>query len=245
MGEPHPEPTGLEEDSEDRSSNIGSQPDHRRQGQKGGTQVTNAPDQHRQCPTPPNTSTLSTHLPHANRPGQKPSDALQQQSDIDFCVSEHLFCFEPHGDDNPPKIPTDTTSPTRTSETTTSNYLPPDTSTTTSDGDSVLICPECDYTFISCIGLVSTLRIHHTEPGEPAPGAPTHTTDRRLHYHRAFTHHMGIFGYMRIQDSGAHCDVDGTNIQRTPSPPAIPTTAVTTYTTENRYPAPPNFSCSH
>ncbi|VDL91734.1 unnamed protein product [Schistocephalus solidus] len=31
------EPTGLEEDSEDKSSNLRSQPDRRRQGQKFGT----------------------------------------------------------------------------------------------------------------------------------------------------------------------------------------------------------------
>ncbi|VDL98083.1 unnamed protein product [Schistocephalus solidus] len=42
--------------------------DRRHQGQKSGTKVTSAPDQHRGCPGPANMPTLSTHLPRANRP---------------------------------------------------------------------------------------------------------------------------------------------------------------------------------
>ncbi|VDL93781.1 unnamed protein product [Schistocephalus solidus] len=90
------------------------------------------------------------------------------------------------------------------------------TSTTISDGDSLLSCPQCDRTFTSRIGLVGHLRIHRTETGEPVPGAPIHSRDRRLHcphYPRAFTHHMGLFGHMRIHDSGIHHNTDNTDIQ--------------------------------
>ncbi|VDL94549.1 unnamed protein product [Schistocephalus solidus] len=85
-----PEQTCLEKDSEDRSSNLRSQQDRRHHDQKSGTKVTNAPDQHRQSPRPANMPTLSTHLPHANRPGRTSSDAMHQQSDnanfyVKFC----------------------------------------------------------------------------------------------------------------------------------------------------------------
>ncbi|VDL91124.1 unnamed protein product [Schistocephalus solidus] len=59
-------------------------------------------------------------------------------------------------------ITTDTTCPTPTTEGTTSEYLPPDITTTTitstsptnSDGDSILTSPHCDRTFTPRIGLV-------------------------------------------------------------------------------------------
>ncbi|VDL96468.1 unnamed protein product [Schistocephalus solidus] len=58
----------MEKIREDWFSNLGGQPDRQRQGQKSGTKVTSAPDQHRQCPGPANMPALSTHLPRANRP---------------------------------------------------------------------------------------------------------------------------------------------------------------------------------
>ncbi|VDL90786.1 unnamed protein product [Schistocephalus solidus] len=73
-------------------------------------------------------------------------------------------------------------------------------------------------------GLVGHLRIHRTETGEPVPGAPQHSRDRRLHCPhcpRAFTHRMGNFGYMRIHDSGIHSKADNTDTPCTPSAPAI------------------------
>ncbi|VDL95910.1 unnamed protein product [Schistocephalus solidus] len=66
LGGSRPEPTGLK----DRGINLRSQPDRRRQGQKSGTKVTNAPDQHRQCPSPSYTSALLTHFPRANQSGR-------------------------------------------------------------------------------------------------------------------------------------------------------------------------------
>nr|VZH92939.1 unnamed protein product [Spirometra erinaceieuropaei] len=77
------------------------------------------------------------------------------------------------------------------------------TSPHSSDEDQDYTCPHCDRTFTSHIGLVSHLRIHRTETGEPVPGAPTYTHRTRLrcqHCPRTFTHRMGLFGHMRIHD---------------------------------------------
>ncbi|VDL90974.1 unnamed protein product [Schistocephalus solidus] len=104
------------------------------------------------------------------------------------------------------------------------------TTTAISDGDSLLNCPQCDCTFTSRIGLIGHLRSHHTETGEPVPGAPTHSRDRRFHCPhcpRAFTHRMGLFSHMRIHDSGIHRNADNTDIPCTPSAPAIRTATAT------------------
>nr|VZI22749.1 unnamed protein product [Spirometra erinaceieuropaei] len=84
----------------------------------------------------------------------------------------------------------------------------PDTTTGTTPATSIIrregqdyICPHCDRTFTSRIGLVGHLRIHRTETGEPVPGAPTYTHRTRLHCPhcpRTFRHRMGLFGHMRI-----------------------------------------------
>nr|VZI38645.1 unnamed protein product [Spirometra erinaceieuropaei] len=86
----------------------------------------------------------------------------------------------------------------------------PGTTTGTKPATSIIrregqdyICPHCDRTFTSRIGLVGHLRIHRTETGEPVPGAPTYTHRTRLHCPhcpRTFTHRMGLFGHMRIHD---------------------------------------------
>nr|VZI39939.1 unnamed protein product [Spirometra erinaceieuropaei] len=81
-----------------------------------------------------------------------------------------------------------------------------DTTTTSPDSrdeDQDYTCPHCDRTFTSRIGLVGHLRIHHSETGEPVPGAPTYTHQARLNYPhcpRTFRHRMGLFGHMRIHD---------------------------------------------
>ncbi|VDL96924.1 unnamed protein product [Schistocephalus solidus] len=114
------------------------------------------------------------------------------------------------------------------------------TTTTVSDGDSLINCPECDRTFTSRIGLVGHLRYHRTETGEPVPGAPTHSRDRRLHCPhcpRPFTNRMGLFGHMRINDSGLYRNTDNTDTPCTLSAPAILTTTATP-TTMNDIPQP-------
>nr|VZI27455.1 unnamed protein product [Spirometra erinaceieuropaei] len=49
------------------------------------------------------------------------------------------------------------------------------TTANASDVGSVHICPHCDCTFTSHIGLVGHFRIHRTETGKPVPGARTYT----------------------------------------------------------------------
>ncbi|VDL95029.1 unnamed protein product [Schistocephalus solidus] len=90
------------------------------------------------------------------------------------------------------------------------------TTTISSDGDSLLNCPQCDRTFPSL----------------------THSRDRHLHCPhcpRAFTHRVGLFGHMRIYDSGHHRSADNTDTPCTPFAPAI-LTATATPTTMNNIP---------
>ncbi|BHF79036.1 hypothetical protein SprV_0602215300 [Sparganum proliferum] len=42
--------------------------------------------------------------------------------------------------------------------------------------DQDYVCPRCDRTFTSHVGLVGHLRIHRTQTGEPVPGAPSTST---------------------------------------------------------------------
>ncbi|VDL97021.1 unnamed protein product [Schistocephalus solidus] len=96
------------------------------------------------------------------------------------------------------------------------------TTTTIRDGDSLLNGLQCDRTFISRIYQVGHSRIHCTETGEPLPGAPSHSRDRRLHCPhcpRAFTHRIGLFGHMRIHNSGINHNADNTDTPCTPSEP--------------------------
>ncbi|VDM02701.1 unnamed protein product, partial [Schistocephalus solidus] len=121
------------------------------------------------------------------------------------------------------------------------------TTTTISDGESLLSCPLCDHTFTSRIGLFGHLRIHRTKTGEQVPGAPTHSRDLRLHCPhcpRAFTHRMGIFGHMRINDIGIHHNADNSDTPCTLYAPAIHS-ATATPTTMNDIPQPLPISPVH
>ncbi|VDL91407.1 unnamed protein product [Schistocephalus solidus] len=138
------------------------------------------------------------------------------------------------------------TTPQYSSPVTPTTALVAAAATTTSDGDSLLNCPQCDRTFNSRIGLVGHLRIHRTETSEPVPGAPIHSRDRHLHCAhcpRAFTHHMVLFGHMRIHDSGIHRNTDNTDTTCTPFAPAILTTTATSTTINDIPPASLDFSC--
>uniref|UniRef100_A0A183S875 C2H2-type domain-containing protein n=1 Tax=Schistocephalus solidus TaxID=70667 RepID=A0A183S875_SCHSO len=115
-------------------------------------------------------------------------------------------------------------SPVNPTTATTTAFAFNTTTTTISDGESLRSCTQCDRTFTARIDLVGNLRKHRTETGEPVPGAPPHSRDRRLnclHCARAFTHRMGLFGHMRIHDSGIHHNADNTDTSCTPSAPAI------------------------
>ncbi|VDM05639.1 unnamed protein product [Schistocephalus solidus] len=197
---------------------------------------------------------LSTHLPRENRPGWRSSDAIHQQFDnsnfyVKFCqLSFRLPTLTP-GINSFSSTIIETTSlysshVTPTTATTTAFAFT--TPTTISDGESLLSCPQCDRTFTSRIGLDGLLRIHRTETGEPVPGAPTHSRDRRLHSPHcpyAFTHLMGLFGHMRIHDSGIHHNADNTDTPCTPSAPAILSATATPITMNDIPPASTDFSC--
>nr|VZI47838.1 unnamed protein product [Spirometra erinaceieuropaei] len=120
----------------------------------------------------------------------------------------------------------------------------PDTTTGTTPATSIIrregqgyICPHCDRTFTSRIGLVGHLRIHRTETGEPVPGSPTYTHRTRLHCPhcpRTFRHRMGLFGHMRIQESGIDHNSDTattSNTSTTPRPILAPPSHASTTTT--------------
>nr|VZI38632.1 unnamed protein product [Spirometra erinaceieuropaei] len=102
-----------------------------------------------------------------------------------------------HNSDTPttPIMPSTTLAPSICATTNASSVADSDTADFT--------CPHCPRKFTSRIGLVGHLRIHHTETGEPVPGAPTYTHQARLncpHCPRTFRHRMGLFGHMRIHD---------------------------------------------
>nr|VZH89066.1 unnamed protein product [Spirometra erinaceieuropaei] len=139
----------------------------------------------------------------------------------------------------------------------------PDTTTGTTPATSIIrregqdyICPHCDRTFTSRIGLVGHLRIHRTETGEPVPGAPTYTHRTRLHCPhcpRTFRHRMGLFGHMRIHESGIDHNSDtattsniSTLPRRTLAPPShAPTTTTNTTASSTAGTDTADLSCPH
>nr|VZI35761.1 unnamed protein product [Spirometra erinaceieuropaei] len=139
----------------------------------------------------------------------------------------------------------------------------PDTTTGTTPATSIIrregqgyICPHCDRTFTSRIGLVGHLRIHRTETGEPVPGAPTYTHRTRLHCPhcpRTFTHRMGLFGHMRIHESGIDHNSDtattsntSTTPRRTLAPPShAPSTTTNTTASSTAGTHTADLSCPH
>ncbi|VDM01769.1 unnamed protein product [Schistocephalus solidus] len=56
---------------------------------------------------------------------------------------------------------------------------------------------------------------------------------------------MGLFGHMRIHDSGIHHNADNTDTPCTPSAPAIHTATATPTTMNDILPASTDFSCTH
>ncbi|VDL94816.1 unnamed protein product [Schistocephalus solidus] len=133
------------------------------------------------------------------------------------------------------------------------------TAPSTSDGDSVLTCPNCSRTFTSHIGLVGHLRIHRIETGELVSGASTHRRERRLqcpHCPRAFTHRMGLLGHMRIHASVIHRDasthkhfpcssheLDYQNQQQIPQTQHLPTYLVLIGTTHAHHASARSVTC--
>ncbi|BHF60709.1 hypothetical protein SprV_0100367500 [Sparganum proliferum] len=99
--------------------------------------------------------------------------------------------------------------------------------------NSVQICPDCDRTFTSRIGLVGHLQIHHTETGEPVPGAPAYTGRIRLHFPCTVIHRMGLSGHMRIHDSDIHRSNDTPSTPCTSNIPSPITSSSLCATTAN------------
>ncbi|BHF60819.1 hypothetical protein SprV_0100378600 [Sparganum proliferum] len=141
-------------------------------------------------------------------------------------------------------------------DTTYNHGTPTNTNTTTvntSDKDPVYICPHCDRIFISHIGLVGHLRIHHTETGKPVPEAPTYTRRIRLHCPHCpctFMQRMGLSGHIRIHESGIDRspDAPSTSIMpRTAHTPSLstPTTTSSTITITEADTDTADFSCPH
>nr|VZI45777.1 unnamed protein product [Spirometra erinaceieuropaei] len=128
---------------------------------------------------------------------------------------------------------------------TTATHATADTKLTafdSSDEDQDYTCPHCDRTFTS--HLVGLLPINRTETGEPVPGAPIYTHRTRLHCphcSRTFTHRTGLFGHMRIQESGTDrgSDSSTTHHPTLTSPPSTPT-ALSANDTETT-----DFTCPH
>ncbi|VDL81061.1 unnamed protein product [Schistocephalus solidus] len=60
------------------------------------------------------------------------------------------------------------------------------------NGDSIPTSPHCDCTFT----------------GDPVPEALTHSRDHCLHCPHAFTHRMGLHGFMHIHENGIHRDAN-------------------------------------
>ncbi|VDL88653.1 unnamed protein product [Schistocephalus solidus] len=189
-------------DSEDRGSNLRCQQDRRRQDQKSGTKLT----------TPGTNTVIAQALPtcpRCQRTFYSPIGLvghLRRQCTNNPTIPPSTSNSASTPSDSPSLTP-GISSITPTIIETTSQYSSPVTLTTTttiSDGESLLNYPHCNRTFTSCIGLVGHLRIHLTENGEPVPGAPTHSRDRRLHCPhcpRAFTRCIGLLGHILLHDN--------------------------------------------
>ncbi|BHF83567.1 60S ribosomal protein L6 [Sparganum proliferum] len=88
------------------------------------------------------------------------------------------------------------------------------------------------------------MEIHRSKTGEPVPGAPTYTHRTRLHCThcpRTFTHRMGLFGHMRIHESGIDRSTDSSIVPNptSTSSPCAPTALPATDTDTT------DFTCSH
>ncbi|BHF78443.1 hypothetical protein SprV_0602155600 [Sparganum proliferum] len=98
LGRPHSRPTDLEEESEDKRSDLRDKPHRRRESQTRIPQISAAPTSQRQHPTAPNVSTVSADIPVVNWPCWTPSDQLQHSDCTNRHLSVHLSLV-PHFDD--------------------------------------------------------------------------------------------------------------------------------------------------
>ncbi|BHF65393.1 hypothetical protein SprV_0200840300 [Sparganum proliferum] len=91
QGRPRSGPTYVEENSEDRRSNLRGQPHHRRRRQTRDTQMSTAAAAASQCqrPTNSNEHIMSTDIPEANWTCATPSDQLHHSDCANRCPSIH------------------------------------------------------------------------------------------------------------------------------------------------------------
>nr|VZI21384.1 unnamed protein product [Spirometra erinaceieuropaei] len=212
LGGPRSEQTDMEKKSEDRHSHLRSKSYLCRQSQNGGLQVTSASTSQCQRSASSNIPTESTSVLDTNQSRRTSSDTIRQQPDSVYANSPLPKTSRRWPPPSPPNtlaapspsitgITRRAPTPAPSAPPTTSDAPSPVIITTSSDVDSVRICPHCDGTFTSHIGLVGQPRIHLTEAGEPVPGASTYT--RRIclncpHCTRTFVHRMGLYGFMHI-----------------------------------------------
>nr|VZI31565.1 unnamed protein product [Spirometra erinaceieuropaei] len=193
LGRPHPGPPYVEENSEDRRSNLRSQPHHRRQSQLWDMQISPAATPH-----DANTQSPLTR-PRCQRTFRAPSGLVGHlrincsTQTAPTVLSPPTSSSPPLASTNvvrslePPPLPSSSSSSSSTSATvesampinTTHN---PDTpantnivTVNTSDEDLVYTYPHCDRIFTSHIGLIGHLRIRRTATGGPVARAPTHS----------------------------------------------------------------------
>ncbi|BHF82213.1 hypothetical protein SprV_0802535000 [Sparganum proliferum] len=76
-----------------------------------------------------------------------------------------------------------------------------------SNVQSAPTCRQCNHTLTSRIGLVDHSRIRCA----PVPEASTHTHSPHLPSLSTHSYHMGLFGYMRNNNSGIHSSIDTSN----------------------------------
>nr|VZI13265.1 unnamed protein product [Spirometra erinaceieuropaei] len=90
LGRPRPRPTDVEEDSEDRRSDLRGKPHCRRESKTLGSQISTAPTSQRQHPTASNVSTVPADIPGTNWTCERPSDQLQPSDCTNRRLSFHL-----------------------------------------------------------------------------------------------------------------------------------------------------------
>ncbi|VDL98000.1 unnamed protein product [Schistocephalus solidus] len=152
-----------------------------------------------------------------------------------------------------PTITSATTTPKTTTNTDENTPdAPPTITLPTNNVDSISSCLHYHHNSTSCIGLLGFLQIHRTVTGTPASAASTYTSHIHLHCSRCpstVNHRMGLFGHMRIHDSGIHrniqtpstsCINDISSISRTNNSPSTSAATINSIGT-----MPAKISASH
>nr|VZH89353.1 unnamed protein product [Spirometra erinaceieuropaei] len=175
----------MAEHSEDRRSDLRSQPHNRRQNQRRGSQIPSLPTSRRQRPTTLDLRCQRMFRAQISLVGYlRTNCSIRATPSAVFLSNSASSSMPTTNNDRPPELPLSSsstiasTSATAALVTTTAAHNP-DTSEhqpsthNASDVESIHACAHCDHTFTSHIGLVGHLQIYRTETGEPVPGAPT------------------------------------------------------------------------